>query len=159
MPPSSKSLGVERLGLAAYDWWSEALHGVGYSPGVAFAESGEFSHATSFASPILLSAAFDDELVHTVADVISTEARAYSNAGKAGLDYWTPNINPYKDPRWGRGSETPGEDPFRIKGYVKALIEGLQGAENTTKVISTCKHYAAYDLERWEGITRYGTLY
>lgn len=125
------------------------------SPGVSFTPSGEFSHATSFASPILLSAAFDDDLVRSVADTISTEARAYSNAGKAGLDYWTPNINPYKDPRWGRGSETPGEDPFRIKGYVKALIDGLQGAENITKVISTCKHYAAYDLERWEGITRY----
>ena len=143
------------MGLAAYDWWNEALHGVGNSPGVEFADSGEFSHATSFASPILLAAAFDDELVRSVAELISTEARAYSNAGKAGLDYWTPNINPYKDPRWGRGSETPGEDPFRIKGYVKALIEGLQGDENTTKVISTCKHYAAYDLERWEGTTRY----
>ncbi|KAI0881476.1 glycoside hydrolase family 3 protein [Annulohypoxylon maeteangense] len=150
-----KSLGAPRLGLDAYDWWNEALHGVGWSPGVAFAPSGEFSHATSFASPILLSAAFDDDLVHAVADAISTEARAYSNSGHAGLDYWTPNINPYKDPRWGRGSETPGEDPFRIKGYVKALIDGLQGKENITKVISTCKHYAAYDLEYWGGVKRY----
>ncbi|KAI1414884.1 glycoside hydrolase family 3 protein [Hypoxylon sp. FL1857] len=150
-----KSLGAPRLGLGAYDWWNEALHGVGWSPGVAFAPSGEFSHATSFASPILLSAAFDDDLVHTVAEAISTEARAFSNFGHAGLDYWTPNINPYKDPRWGRGSETPGEDPFRIKGYVKALIDGLQGKENITKVISTCKHYAAYDLEYWGGIKRY----
>lgn len=102
-----------------------------------------------------MSAAFDDELIYLVADAVSTEARAFSNAGHAGLDYWTPNINPYKDPRWGRGSETPGEDPFRIKGYVKALIDGLQGTGNTTKVIATCKHYAAYDLERWHGITRY----
>lgn len=102
-----------------------------------------------------MSAAFDDELIHAVADIVSTEARAFSNVGRAGLDYWTPNINPYKDPRWGRGSETPGEDPFRIKEYVKALIEGLQGSEDTTKVIATCKHYAAYDLERWHGITRY----
>ncbi|OTA68576.1 glycoside hydrolase family 3 protein [Hypoxylon sp. EC38] len=150
-----KSLGAPRLGLSAYDWWNEALHGVGWSPGVAFAPSGEFSHATSFASPILLSAAFDDDLVHAVAETISTEARALSNFGRAGLDYWTPNINPYKDPRWGRGSETPGEDPFRIKGYVKALIDGLQGKENITKVISTCKHYAAYDLEYWGGVKRY----
>ncbi|KAI0845307.1 glycoside hydrolase family 3 protein [Daldinia vernicosa] len=150
-----KSLGAPRLGLGAYDWWNEALHGLGFSPGVGFAQSGEFSYATSFPSPILLSAAFDDDLVHAVAEVISTEARAYSNSGHAGLDYWTPNINPYKDPRWGRGSETPGEDPFRIKGYVKALIDGLQGKENVTKVIATCKHYAAYDLEYWGGIKRY----
>ncbi len=149
-------MGAPRLGLAAYDWWSESLHGIAYSPGVAFTPSGEYSHATSFSSPILLSAAFDDELVRSVAEAISTEARAFSNAGKAGLDYWTPNINPFKDPRWGRGSETPGEDPFRIKGYVKALIEGLQGTEEgVTKVISTCKHYAAYDLELWEGISRF----
>ncbi|KAH8159306.1 hypothetical protein CIB48_g8945 [Xylaria polymorpha] len=147
--------GSARLGLAPYEWWSEALHGVAWSPGVLFNSSGEYSGATSFASPILMSAAFDDELIHAVADIVSTEARAFSNVGRAGLDYWTPNINPYKDPRWGRGSETPGEDPFRIKEYVKALIEGLQGSEDTTKVIATCKHYAAYDLERWHGITRY----
>lgn len=102
-----------------------------------------------------MSAAFDDELVHAIADVISTEARAFSNVRRAGLDYWTPNINPYKDPRWGRGSETPGEDPFRIKGYVKALIDGLQGSTNITKVVATCKHYAAYDLENWHDIERY----
>ncbi|KAK5631517.1 hypothetical protein RRF57_007231 [Xylaria bambusicola] len=149
------SPGTARLGLAPYEWWSEALHGVAFSPGVAFSSSGEYSGATSFASPILMSAAFDDELVYAVGDVISTEARAFSNAGRAGLDYWTPNINPYKDPRWGRGSETPGEDPFRIKGYVKALIDGLQGSENITKVIATCKHYAAYDLEDWHGIERF----
>ncbi|KAI0505814.1 glycoside hydrolase family 3 protein [Xylaria bambusicola] len=149
------SPGTARLGLAPYQWWSEALHGIGFSPGVAFTSSGEYSGATSFASPILMSAAFDDELVYAIGDAISTEARAFSNAGRAGLDYWTPNINPYKDPRWGRGSETPGEDPFRIKGYVKALIDGLQGRENTTKVIATCKHYVAYDLEDWHGIERF----
>ncbi|KAI1298555.1 glycoside hydrolase family 3 protein [Xylaria venustula] len=150
------SPGAARLGLPPYQWWSEALHGVAGSPGVTFNTSGEYSGATSFASPILMSAAFDDDLIHEVAAVVSTEARAFGNAGRAGLDYWTPNINPYKDPRWGRGSETPGEDPFRIKGYVKALIDGLQGTENTTKVIATCKHYAAYDLEQWHGISRYG---
>ncbi|KAI1358332.1 beta-xylosidase [Xylaria arbuscula] len=151
----NRSPGTARLGLPSYEWWSEALHGVASSPGVAFSSSGEYSGATSFASPILVSAAFDDELVYKIADIVSTEARAFSNAGRAGLDYWTPNINPFKDPRWGRGSETPGEDPFRIKGYVKALIDGLQGSANTTKVIATCKHYAAYDLEDWHGIERY----
>ena len=74
------------------------------------------------------------------------------------MDYWTPNINPFKDPRWGRGLETPGEDPFRIQNYVKSLIDGLQNGEdpNILKVVSTCKHYAGYDLEDWDGNTRYG---
>ncbi|KAK4156175.1 putative exo-1,4-beta-xylosidase bxlB [Chaetomidium leptoderma] len=150
------SEGAERLGLPAYAWWNEALHGVAMSPGVSFNRSGgAFSAATSFANAITLSAAFDDDLVHKVADTISTEARAFANAGLAGLDYWTPNINPYKDPRWGRGHETPGEDPVRIKGYVKALLEGLEGTGPIRKVIATCKHYAAYDLERWQGVIRY----
>ena len=100
------SLGAQRLGLPAYDWWNEALHGVAASPGVRFNSTGSpFSYATSFPNTITLAAAFDDDLVHDVADAISTEARAFSNAGFAGLDYWTPNINPYKDPRWGRGHE------------------------------------------------------
>ncbi|KAK3309888.1 glycoside hydrolase superfamily [Chaetomium strumarium] len=150
------SKGAERLGLPPYAWWSEALHGVASSPGVVFNRTGDaFSYATSFANTITISAAFDDELVRRVANVISTEARAFANAGLAGLDYWTPNINPYKDPRWGRGYETPGEDPVRIKGYVKALLEGLEGEDPVKKVIATCKHYAVYDLERWQGVTRH----
>jgi len=157
----SMSLGAERIGLPPYAWWSEALHGVAASPGVSFNRTdggeGPFSHATSFANTITLSAAFDDDLVYKVADVISTEARAFANAGRAGLDYWTPNINPYKDPRWGRGHETPGEDPVRIKGYTKALLAGLEGNSSSTirKVIATCKHFAAYDLERWKGAVRH----
>ncbi|KAK3694495.1 glycoside hydrolase superfamily [Podospora appendiculata] len=150
------SLGAERLGLPSYKWWNEALHGVAGSPGVSFNVSGSpFAYATSFANAITMSAAFDDDLIYDIATVISTEARAFINAGRAGLDFWTPNINPFKDPRWGRGSETPGEDPVRIKGYVKALLAGLEGDQPIRKVIATCKHYAAYDLERWRGITRY----
>ncbi|KXX79438.1 putative exo-1,4-beta-xylosidase bxlB [Madurella mycetomatis] len=150
------SPGAKRLGLPAYAWWNEALHGVAASPGVAFNWTGSpFSFATSFANTITMAAAFDDDLIYKIADVISTEARAFINAGLAGLDYWTPNINPFKDPRWGRGYETPGEDPLRIKGYVKAFLAGLEGKEAIRKVIATCKHYAAYDLERWQGITRY----
>lgn len=172
--PHSMSLGAERIGLPAYAWWNEALHGVAASPGVSFNQAGqEFSHATSFANTITLAAAFDNDLVYEVADTISTEARAFSNAELAGLDYWTPNINPYKDPRWGRGHEvcylsllfravqllrtqkTPGEDPVHIKGYVQALLEGLEGRDKIRKVIATCKHFAAYDLERWQGALRY----
>ena len=102
----SNSLGAPRLGLPSYQWWNEALHGVAASPGVRFNSSGgEFAYATSFANAITLSAAFDDDLVHEVGTAISTEARAFINAGLAGLEFWTPNINPFKDPRWGRGAE------------------------------------------------------
>jgi xylan 1,4-beta-xylosidase len=146
-----RSNGSRSLGLAKYEWWSEALHGVAGSPGVNFSVSGEFSYATSFPMPITFSAAFDDEMVKDIATVISTEARAFSNARRAGLDFFTPNINPYKDPRWGRGSETPGEDPFRIKGYVDNLLQGLEGGINPPlkKMIATCKHFSGYDMEIW----------
>ncbi|PIL26674.1 hypothetical protein GSI_11250 [Ganoderma sinense ZZ0214-1] len=153
------SPGVARLGLPAYNWWSEGLHGVASSPGVSFAPSGNFSHATSFPQPILMSAAFDDPLIQAVATVVSTEARAFNNVGRAGLDFWTPNINPFKDPRWGRGQETPGEDPFHLQNYVYNLIVGLQGGVDPKpyfKVVADCKHFAAYDLDNWEGVERYG---
>ncbi|KAK5238432.1 hypothetical protein LTR47_000175 [Exophiala xenobiotica] len=151
------SPGVPRLGLYSYQWWQEALHGVASSPGVNFSSSGDFSHATSFPQPITMSAAFDDALINAVATVVSTEARAFNNANRSGLDYWTPNINPYKDPRWGRGQETPGEDPFHLKSYVASLIDGLQGGHDPPikKVVATCKHFVAYDLEMWETYDRY----
>jgi xylan 1,4-beta-xylosidase len=124
---------------------------------VRFAPSGNFSAATSFPQPITLGATFDDELVRDVAGVISTEARAFSNAGRAGLDYWTPNINPFKDPRWGRGQETPGEDPSHLSSYVRVLLEGLENGEDKRykKVLANCKHYAGYDMEEWGGKIRY----
>lgn len=156
---------MPRLGLPAYQWWNEGLHGVASSPGVSFNadNSSDFGSATSFPQPINIGAAFDDDLVFAVATTVSTEARAFSNADRAGLDFWTPNINPYRDPRWGRGQETPGEDPFHLSSYVKALIAGLQGTDDTTgnaggkykKVISTCKHFAGYDMESWNGNFRY----
>ncbi|EXJ61609.1 hypothetical protein A1O7_02037 [Cladophialophora yegresii CBS 114405] len=153
----STSPGVPRLGLYSYQWWQEALHGVASSPGVTFAPNGDYSYATSFPQPILMGAAFDDALIHAVATVVSTEARAFNNANRSGLDFWTPNINPYKDPRWGRGQETPGEDPFHLKSYVASLISGLEGSPDSKfkKVIATCKHFAAYDLEGWGTTTRY----
>jgi len=148
--------GVSRLGLPPYEWWQEALHGVAGSPGVHFASKGDFSYATSFPTPILMGAAFDDALIEAVATVISTEARAFNNANRTGLDFWTPNINGFKDPRWGRGLETPGEDPFHLSSYVKNLLLGLQGGSDPKikKIIATCKHYAAYDLENWSGNNR-----
>lgn len=169
----SESPGVPRLGLPPYTWWQEALHGVASSPGVNFSTSGNYryrtfirgsnscsfalSYATSFPQPILLGAAFDDELINAVATVISTEARAFNNDDRAGLDFWTPNINPYKDPRWGRGQETPGEDPFHLSSYVHALIDGLQGGYDPKykRIVATCKHFVGYDLENWNGNHRY----
>jgi beta-D-xylosidase 4 len=149
------------LGLPKYDWWNEALHGVAFSPGVHFADSGEFSSATSWPNPITISAAFDDEMVEAIGLAIGIEARAFGNAGRSGVDFWTPNINPFKDPRWGRGLETPGEDPLRVSYYVKHLLRGMewggQDPETAEKrqIIATCKHFAAYDLERWKGVVRY----
>ncbi|KAJ7163622.1 glycoside hydrolase family 3 protein [Mycena crocata] len=148
--------GVPRLGLPPYNWWSEASHGVAWTgPGVSFAPSGPFSYATSFPQPIVLGATFNDDLVKAVATVISTEARAFNNVQRAGLDYFTPNINPWRDPRWGRGQETPGEDSFHTAQYVYHLVDGFQGGidpEPYVKVIADCKHFAAYDMDDWGGI-------
>ncbi|KAK2810273.1 hypothetical protein FQN50_003004 [Emmonsiellopsis sp. PD_5] len=158
---NNEAPGSDRLGLPAYEWWNEALHGVAHSPGVEFAERGEeFDSATSFPQPIVIGAAFDDGLVYEIASVVSTEARAFSNAGRAGLDFWTPNINPFKDPRWGRGQETPGEDPYHLQRYVAQLLAGLEGTRDETssykKVAACCKHYTAYDFEGTEdGLSRH----
>jgi beta-glucosidase len=133
---------IPRLGVPAYDWWNEALHGV--------ARAGE---ATVFPQAIGLAATFDTGLLHQVADVISTEARAKYNdairndnhARYFGLTFWSPNINIFRDPRWGRGQETYGEDPFLTGSLATAFIKGLQGTDPTYyKVIATAKHYAVH---------------
>jgi xylan 1,4-beta-xylosidase len=156
---SSNSKGAPRIGLPAYNWWSEALHGVAYAPGTQFRSgAGEFNSSTSFPMPLLMAAAFDDELIERIGTVIGVEGRAFGNAGWSGVDYWTPNVNPYKDPRWGRGSETPGEDVRRIKGYAAAMIRGLEGplaATQERRVVATCKHFAGNDFEDWNGATRH----
>ena len=146
---------IPRLGLPKFQWWSEALHGVANSPGVSF--GGDLPAATSFPMPINLAASFNMSLVHRVAGVISTEARAFNNEGRAGLVFFTPNINIFRDPRWGRGQETPGEDPFLTSQYVYALIHGLQRGDDDRylKIAADCKHYAAYDLENWNGTDRF----
>jgi len=98
----STAPGVPRLGIPPYEWWSEGLHGIA-GPYTNFSDSGDFGYSTSFPQPITMGAAFDDALITEVATVISTEARAFNNANRTGLDFWTPNINPFRDPRWGRG--------------------------------------------------------
>ena len=133
---------IPELQIPAYDWWSEALHGV--------ANAGT---ATVFPEPVGLAATFDDSLIHQMAIVIGTEARAkHDKAVRAGrrdimegLDFWSPNINIFRDPRWGRGQETYGEDPYLTGRMGIAFVTGLQGDDpKYFRVISTPKHYAVH---------------
>jgi beta-glucosidase len=133
---------IPRLQIPQYDWWSEALHGV--------ANAGT---ATVFPEPIGLAATFDVPLIHEMAVVIGTEARAKHNqalrAGRRdimeGLDFWSPNLNIFRDPRWGRGQETYGEDPFLTSRMGVAFVTGLQGDDpKYYRVISTPKHFAVH---------------
>ena len=133
---------IPRLGVPEYDWWNEALHGVAFN-GVA----------TVFPQAIGLGATFDPRLVGRVAEVISTEARAkYHEAQRRGdrsrfrgLTFWSPNINIFRDPRWGRGQETYGEDPYLTGRLGVEFVKGLQGDDpKYLKVVSTPKHYAVH---------------
>jgi beta-glucosidase len=133
---------IPRLGIPAYDWWNEALHGV--------ARAGE---ATVFPQAIGLAATWDSGLIGRVADAISTEARAkYNQAIRDndhsryhGLTFWSPNINIFRDPRWGRGQETYGEDPYLTGRMAVAFIRGMQGDDpHYFKTIATPKHYAVH---------------
>src|SRR5499427_7158732 len=133
---------IPRLGIPAYNWWNEGLHGV--------ARAG---HATVFPQAIGLAATWDSDLLHRVASVISTEARAkyndaisVNNTGRYfGLTFWSPNINIFRDPRWGRGQETYGEDPFLTSRLGVAFVTGLQGDDpHYLKTVSTPKHYAVH---------------
>lgn len=134
--------GVERLGIHKYNWWNEGLHGV--------ARAGE---ATVFPQAIAMAATFNDSLVHKVADVISTEARAKYNLAVArgnreqymGITLWSPNINIFRDPRWGRGQETYGEDPYLTSRMGVAFIKGIQGDDPHYLKASACaKHFVAH---------------
>ncbi|EFJ18924.1 hypothetical protein SELMODRAFT_419541 [Selaginella moellendorffii] len=143
----NNAAGIPRLGLPRYEWWQEALHGVAVSPGVKF--GGKFPGATSFPMPILTAASFD---------AVSTEARAMHNYQRAGLTYWSPNVNIYRDPRWGRGQETPGEDPLLSSKYATFYVRGLQDTNlggDKLKVSACCKHMTAYDVDNWKGTTRF----
>src|ERR1044072_714949 len=133
---------IERLGIPAYDWWNEALHGVPRA-----------GYATVFPQAIGLAATWDTKLMHDVADVISTEARAKHHefirnnqyARYQGLTFWSPNINIFRDPRWGRGQETYGEDPYLTARLGVELVKGLPGNDpRYFKVIATPKHYAVH---------------
>ena len=132
---------IERLGIPAYNWWNEVLHGV--------ARAGT---ATVFPQAIGLAAMFDEELQEKIADVISQEARAKYNGQSRhgdrdiykGLTVWSPNINIFRDPRWGRGHETYGEDPYLTSRLGVRFIKGLQGSGKYLKVAACSKHFAVH---------------
>lgn len=132
---------IPRLGVPEYNWWNEALHGV--------ARAGT---ATSFPQAIGMAAMFDDELLERIGDAIATEGRAKYNALTAegdrgqykGLTFWSPNINIFRDPRWGRGHETYGEDPYLTARLGKAFVNGLQGHGESMKSAACAKHFAVH---------------
>lgn len=132
---------IPRLGIPAYNWWNEALHGV--------ARAGT---ATVFPQAIALGASFDMDLVWKIADAISTEGRAKYNIARKhgdrdiykGLTFWSPNINIFRDPRWGRGQETYGEDPYLTSRLGVAFVNGLQGNGEYMKTAATAKHFAVH---------------
>lgn len=145
---------IERLGINGYEWWSEALHGVSNTgPGVRF--GGQYPGATSFPQVITTAASFNDSLWQAIGQAVSDEARAMYNGGLAGLTYWSPNVNIFRDPRWGRGQETPGEDPMLTARYAVSYVKGLQGGGTGLKVAACCKHFTAYDLDKWNGVDRF----
>ncbi|MBN2214352.1 MAG: glycoside hydrolase family 3 C-terminal domain-containing protein [Bacteroidales bacterium] len=139
---TNQSAAIPRLGIAEYDWWNECLHGV--------ARGGK---ATVFPQAIALAATFDEELIFKVATAISDEGRAKYNAAQKlgnterymGLSYWTPNINIFRDPRWGRGQETYGEDPYLTSRMGVTLVKGLQGNNpDYLKTAACAKHFAVH---------------
>ncbi|KAJ9187860.1 hypothetical protein P3X46_003275 [Hevea brasiliensis] len=146
---------VSRLGLDGYEWWSEALHGVSnVGPGTKFGAG--FPGATSFPQVITTAASFNTTLWEAIGRVVSDEARAMYNGGMGGLTYWSPNVNIFRDPRWGRGQETPGEDPLVVGTYAANYVRGLQGNDGERlKVAACCKHFTAYDLDNWNGVDRF----
>ena len=138
----NQSRAIPRLNVPDYDWWSEALHGVANNSGV-----------TVFPEPVGLAATFDTDAIHRLAIATSTEARLKYVEGMKdghsdifqGLDFWAPNINIFRDPRWGRGQETYGEDPFLTARMGVAFVTGMQGDDpKYYRVISTPKHFAVH---------------
>ena len=144
----NNSPAIPRLGIKPYEWWNEALHGV--------ARAGL---ATVFPQTIGMAASFNDSLVNEVFDIVSDEARAknldFNNRGEykryQGLTMWTPNINIFRDPRWGRGQETYGEDPYLTTLMGMAVVKGLQGPDSAqyNKLHACAKHYAVHSGPEW----------
>ena len=144
---------IDRLGIPQFEWWSEALHGVGLN-----------GTATVFPATIGMAASFNDTLLYSVFTAVSDEARAKNNAARRsgdirrfqGLSFWTPNINIFRDPRWGRGQETYGEDPYLTTRMGLAVVRALQGytidgrrPEGPLKLLACAKHFAVHSGPEW----------
>ena len=140
---------IPRLGIKKFNWWSEALHGYANNDNV-----------TVFPEPVGMAASFDDELVYRIFDAVSDEARAkynqwiqMGNENKRflSLSVWTPNVNIFRDPRWGRGQETYGEDPYLMSRMGVSVVKGLQGPEDARykKLLACAKHYAVHSGPEW----------
>ena len=136
-----ESPAIERLNIPAYNWWNEGLHGV--------ARAGQ---ATVFPQAIGMAATFDRDCVAEMADIVATEGRAKYNAYSSeedrdiykGLTFWSPNVNIFRDPRWGRGHETYGEDPYLTKELGVSFVKGLQGDGEVMKAAACAKHFAVH---------------
>jgi len=144
-----QSPAIPRLGIKKFNWWSEALHGLANNDSV-----------TVFPEPIGMAASFDDSLVYRIFDAVSDETRAkYNEAMKRGqenrrflsLSVWTPNINIFRDPRWGRGQETYGEDPYLMSRMGVSVVKGLQGPPDAKyrKLLACAKHFAVHSGPEW----------
>jgi len=140
---------IPRLGIKKFAWWSEALHGFANQGGV-----------TVFPEPIGMAASFNDDMVYQIFDAVSDEARAKYNEDRKtgkdmerfhGLSVWTPNVNIFRDPRWGRGQETYGEDPYLTSRMGTAVVNGLQGPRDAKyrKLLACAKHYAVHSGPEW----------
>jgi len=140
---------IPRMGIKKFNWWSEALHG--------FANNG---NVTVFPEPVGMAASFDDDLVYTIFNAVSDEARAkYNEATQKGLEnkrflslsVWTPNVNIFRDPRWGRGQETYGEDPYLTSRMGVSVVKGLQGPTDSKykKLLACAKHFAVHSGPEW----------
>jgi len=144
-----QSPAIPRLGIKKFNWWSEALHGLANNDSV-----------TVFPEPIGMAASFDDSLVLKVFNAVSDEVRAkYNQAQKRGMEnrrflslsVWTPNVNIFRDPRWGRGQETYGEDPYLTSRMGVSVVKGLQGPSDSKylKLLACAKHYAVHSGPEW----------
>lgn len=139
---------VKRMGIPRFDWWNEALHGVGRN-----------GYATVFPITMSMASSWNDALLYSVFDAVSDELRAKNNEARRngtleryrGVSIWTPNINIFRDPRWGRGQETYGEDPYLTTQMGLAVVRGLQGAEGSKyyKTLACAKHFAVHSGPEW----------
>ncbi|KAE8712597.1 putative beta-D-xylosidase 6 [Hibiscus syriacus] len=175
---SNNASGIPRLGIPPYQWWSESLHGIASNgPGVTF--DGRVKAATSFPQVLLTAVSFNRTLWFKVGLAIGVEAKAMYNVGQAGLTFWEPNINIFRDPRWGRGQQTPGEDPMVVSAYAVEFVNGFQGGslrgsrklrdgfgrkrtlrggfndDDRLMNSACCKNFIAYDLEKWMNFSRH----